>query len=293
MKDPRFLARYGVEVNVPLGPHTAIGTGVNADFFLAVSASNELKLAAKAAEDNGLKVCVIGKGTHIVYSSHGFRGLVIKNEIADFDLLNGSVTVGTGLGLTEVIHRLAEESCAGFEALAGTPRSVGGALRVNLRGGGTSISEHLDSATLYSVGKLRPVSAEDMLFVPDSSLLEHNPEYAVTATFRVRKQPRQQINQRILAGTQERLRSQPGAAKAIRVFKDPTPDSATDLAARAGMAGERVGGAVVSTKDPNYIINDKGATPEDVYELAQRIKHRVSLRLQKKLKEAVVWAGEW
>lgn len=293
MKDPRFLSRYGVKVNTSLAEHTVIGLGGNADFFLQVSDGNQLKLAARAAHENGLKVCVIGRGTHTVFSSHGFRGLVIKNEIDDFEILNGVATVGSGLALTQVIHRLAEESCGGFEELADSPRSIGGAVSRNTRVGKTSVEDHLTQVSLYSKGRVLTVQAQDMAFEPNSSRVQYGDEYVLSASFRVRKEPREDINKRILGATQLRLRNRPGASRAIRVFADLDGQTASELARQVGMAGERVGGAVISTKDPNYIINEGAATPEDIYELAQRIKNRVSLKTHEKLREAITWAGEW
>lgn len=293
MKDPRFLARYGIKVNQPVAGETAIAVGGNADFFVTVEEPAQFRLVASAAQDNALKTVVIGRGTHTVFSDHGLRGLVIKNQMKGLEILQDQVTVGSGLGLTELVHRLAEESYGGLEELASVPRSVGGAIWANSQVGDTVVADYLSSVRLYSKGRMITVTPPDLEFGRDDSRLQRSGEFVVEATFRVRRESRERINQKILKATQDRLRQQPGARHAIRVFRNPVGETASDLIRQIKLAGERLGGVTVSSKDPNYLINEGGAKAAEVYELAQRIKHRVSIKLHQKLREAVVWVGEW
>jgi UDP-N-acetylmuramate dehydrogenase len=280
-------------VNVPLKEHNILGVGGNADFFVTMNETKEFARLLTAASENGLKVAVIGSGTNCVFSDHGFRGLVIKNELTEFDLSVSALRVGSGLAMTDVIHRLADEGCGGFEELASLPGTVGGAVASNAGVTPHEIKGALLSVTLFSKGSVVEVEPSDMQFEYRDSRVKHTGEQVLGATFRVAKKDPHDIKRLILSATQARLRSRPGAEQAIPVFRDPLPDSVADLVSQVDMPGERIGGAMVSTKDPNYIINEGSATAAEVYELAQRVKHRVSVKLGKKLVEQIDWLGEW
>lgn len=294
MKDPGFLAKFGINVNVPMAEYTAIGVGGNADFFVAVSEPEVLRAVLAEAGENGLKTVVIGSGSNIVFSDHGYRGLVIKNEIRSIKSNKTHVTAGGGLLLADLVSRLAENDYGGLEALAGYPGSVGGAVWNNARADGIAVGNRLISATLYSKGRLIEVEATDMQFAPQDSRPRHTGEFVVTATFKIRKKDPDDIKKAMLQVRQHRLRTEPVGARSIRVFRDNKGRGklAAELAKRAGLAGEKVGGAMISAKHPNFIINQGTARASDVYELAQRIKNRVSVKLGEKLREQVVWVGE-
>lgn len=293
MKDPRFLSKYEIKVNVPLAPFTSIGVGGNADFLVEVADLKMFKAVLKAAEENGLKTVVIGKGTNSVFSDHGYRGLVIINRIIDLEIGPDTVTVGSGLGVTELIHHLAEEGRGGFEGMVSLPGSVGGAVWGNSGVGSDGISTYLESASLYSKGRILEVGSVDLEFGYRDSRLKRTGEQVASATLRVQTKPVDDIKKIILAATHARLRDRPGASKAVKIFRDPLPETAAGLASQLDLAGECVGGAMISSKNPNYIINTGTARAAEVYELAQRIKHRVSVKLGKHLREEVVWLGEW
>ena len=293
MRDPRFLSRFGINVNVNLGNYTAIGCGGRADFFVAVDEEKAMVRLLQQAAENNLKTIVIGTGTQTVFSDHGVRGLVVQNRIVDVDTTTREVKAGAGIKLAELINRLAPDECGGFEALAGYPGSLGSAIRSNAHVDGFAIADAVVSVRLYSGGSVIDVAATDMRFGPEDSRLKQSGEVVIGATLRLTKKDASELKRNILTATQRRLRDEPSGPRKIRAFRDPGPETATELASAVGTAGEKVGGAVISTKNPNYIVNEGDAKAADVYELAGRIKHRVSIKLQKKLVEAVSWHGEW
>lgn len=296
MRDPRFLARHGIKVNVPLAGHTRIRSGGRADFFVTAGTAQELASVLDGARDNALKTAVIGSGSRTVFADHGWRGLVVKNEIryCDIDTGRGQVTAGSALPLADLINRLAEEGCGGFEPLVAYPGSVGGAIRANLRFGSTAIGRHVRSVTLYSGGRVIEVKAADLGFRPNESRLLRTGEIILGATLAIVEKDPNQIRRRLLEATRDRLRNDPAGTAAVRIFWDtPDEETATELLSRAGLAGEQIGQAMISKKNPNVIINLGEARSASVYELAQRMKHAVTMKFGAKLRDAVVWMGEW
>lgn len=296
MRDPRFLSRHGIKVNVPMADYTRIGTGGNADFFVAAGTAKELTSVLDGARDNSLKTVVIGSGSQTVCSDHGWRGLVVKNEIryCDLDFNRTQVMVGGGLPMADLVNRLAEEGYGGFEPLVAYGGSVGGAIRSNLRWGTTTIARHLVTVSLYSGGRVVEVAPGDLQFGPNESRLLRTGETVLGATFLVSEKDPEQIRRRLLEATRDRLRDDPAGTAAVRVFLDP-PDgeSAAEVVGRLNLAGTESGQAVVSKKNPNMIINRGGARSADAYKLAQRLKHDATMKLGVKLREAVSWMGEW
>lgn len=296
MRDPRFLARHGIKVNVPMAGRTRIRTGGSADFFVTAGTAKELASALDGARDNALKVAVIGSGSRTVFADHGWRGLVIKNEIrsCDLDAGRGQVTVGSALPLADLINRLAEEHCGGFEPLVAYPGSVGGAIATNLRSGSTAIGRHVRSVQLYSGGRVIEVPAADLGFRPNQSRLLRTGEIILGATLAITAKDPNQIRRRLLEATRDRLQNDPAGAAAVRVFWDtPEEETAAALLGRSGLAGTRIGQAMISKKNPNVIINLGEARSASVSELAQRMKHAVTMKFGVKLRDAVAWMGEW
>ncbi len=296
MRDPRFLARHGIKVNVSMADHTRIRSGGSADFFVTAGTAKELASVLDGARDNALKVAVIGSGSRTVFADHGWRGLVIKNEIrhCDVDAKRGQVTVGSALPLADLVNRLAEEGVGGFEPLVAYPGSVGGAIGANLRSGSTAIGRHVRSVRLYSGGRVIEVPAADLEFRPNRSRLLRTGEIVLGATLAIVEKDPNQIRRRLLEATRDRLRNDPAGTTAVRVFWDtPGEETAAELLGRTGLAGERIGRAMISKKNPNVIINLGEARSDSVYELAQRMKHAVTMKSGAKLQEAVAWMGEW
>lgn len=285
MKDPGLLSRHGIKVNAPMAPETAIGAGGNADFFGTVTGERKLANLVSDALDNDLRVGIIGSGSRTVVSDFGYRGMLIRPQIETFDYENGEVTIGCAVPTSTVTSRLAEESleiCPAFAQLEGT---LGGSA---WEGWPKAVHEKLLRVRLLDGSRLVTIPGEDF----DPQRLREG-DVLVAAVFSASEQPKQDIHRSILGAASVRLRRQPAAAKRIRLFIEPTTSSVLELADGLGLAGETVGDAQVSTKNPNFILNRNEARASEVKELSQRVKYRIKLRREVELADAVAWVGEW
>jgi UDP-N-acetylmuramate dehydrogenase len=293
VKDPGFLARYGVRVNEPVGKKTKIGTGGNADFYAEADDMATLRDLLADAAENDLPVTVVGCGSRIVCGDHGYRGLVVRCRARRYELVDGDVVVEAGLPVHELIGRLTEEERGGLEIFAGYAGSIGGAIAEGAARGTLRFADRVKRLSLFSGGRVVDVTPADLKYGDaGSARLGEGKEWVLSATLETVRREAAESTRLIAEATQERLRGEPAGKPFVFVFSDPPRQRARDLLGKVGMGGEREGGAMVSEKNPNAIINDDGATARDVYNLAQRMKARVKMQLGIKLTESVVWLGE-
>lgn len=285
MKDPGLLTRHGLKVNAPMGEETAIGTGGNADFFGVATGERKLSKLINDALDNDLRVCVIGSGSRSVVSDFGYRGVVVRPQLEMFEIDRTAVTIGCSIRPSEAAGRLAEESqeiCPAFAALDGT---LGGSAH---HGWPEAVRACLRSARVLAGSRLVTVPGEEF---DDAQLRDGH--VLISATFGLTDRPKQDIQRDLMAATQGRLRNQPSAPCKLRLFDEPDDITVRELAQGLGLGGEAVGAAVISTKNPNYILNRGEARASEIKELAGRVKYRIKLRREVELRDAVNWMGEW
>ncbi|MDP9212341.1 MAG: FAD-binding protein [bacterium] len=293
MKDSAFLATHGVKVNEPLAPYTKIRTGGNVDFFAEARNRKTLTALLSAARENGLPVTVIGCGSRIICSDHGYRGLVIRYSADGFLLSEGEVEVDAGFPVHALIGRLAEEERGGLEAFAGYPGSLGGAIAEGATRGTIRLADMASKIMLVSGGRRVGIDPGDLRYgVRGAARLNGGQEWVQGVRLRLVRREPEEIRRRVVEATRDRLRYEPAGKPFAFVFRDPPRQRAADLLAKAGMGGEPEGGALVSAKNPNAIINDDGATAQDVYRLAQRMNARVQRQTGAKLLDSLVWLGE-
>lgn len=293
MRDTSFLARFDLQVNHPLATESPLGIGGNADFFAKVTDPTQATKLLCAAAENGLKTRVYSGGTNTVFSDYGARGLVMRLALGGMDVLRGVATIGAGVSVSDAAHWLVKEGYSGLEYLVGLPGTIGGALWSNAHVGEHTISDVLESVTIWSRGRVMTVSRADMQFGPYDSRLTTSGEVVLSATFNVKREAMNVLNSRLLGATQAKLRRQPGRTRSVMVFRDAEGHQASGVLAQVDLAGERIGGARVSEKDPNYILIGPDATAQNVYDLARRMKDRVAVKLTVPLRENIVWQGEW
>lgn len=293
MRDPEFLARYGVRVNEPVADKTKIETGGNADFYAEADDAETLRGILADAGDNGLPVTVIGCGSRVVCGDHGYRGLLVRYRARRYELVAGDIVVDAGLPVHDLIGRLTEEERGGLEAFAGYAGSVGGAIAEGAARGTLRFADRVKQVSLCSGGRAVDVTPSDLKYGDHGSArLREGKEWVLGATLTTVRRDPAESTRLIAEATQERLRGEPAGKPFVFVFRDPPQQRARDLLATVGMGGTREGGALVSEKNANAIMGGAGATARDIYNLAQRMKARVKMQLGAKLTESVVWLGE-
>lgn len=268
-------------VNEPLAKHTTFQIGGNAQYFVTVQDLDSLKDVIKLAMENNLSYFVIGAGSNLLISDQGFAGIVIKlgKDFSLIEIQGNKIFCGAGVKLANLVKIAGENSLTGAEFLYGIPGTVGGAIKSNAGAFLHSIGdvvESVDGIKIDAKFELRDsrLKKEQISFTYRTSQLPG--DFIITSvTIKLSEGNRKKINSEIVRIKKYRSKSQPWGASAGSIFKNPKPESAGRLLDEAGLKGLQIGGACISSKHANFIINRGGARFNDVLELIQIMKMRV------------------
>ncbi|MDD5488354.1 MAG: UDP-N-acetylmuramate dehydrogenase, partial [Candidatus Omnitrophica bacterium] len=193
----------------------------------------------------------------------------------DICLENGLVRAGAGLRMNELLSFSCRKGLTGFEGLAGIPGTIGGALVKNASCEG-SISDHLVKVLLMDgAGNMRWVSKDEMGFGYRSSSILSD-EVVVEGVFSIKEDDPDNVRSRVRDSFLRKMRKQPLEGLSLgSVFKNPEGMMAWELVDQVGMRGYRSGGAVVSVKHANFILNGSGARAEDVKNIIGEAQRRI------------------
>ena len=262
----------------PLAPRTTWRIGGPARFFAEVEDVASLASFLRWARAEGLPAIPLGKGSNVLVPDEGLDAVVF---VLSGDLLAASVEpplvrAGGGASLMSLAVTARNAGLAGTEGLSGIPSSVGGAVRINAGAYGTEIFDLLVDVTLVTrVGEVRVVAAGSIPHGYRWSALCDGDDIVAGATLRLRPAPREEIDARLAEVREKRKRALPTEPNAGSVFKNPPGDHAGRLLEACGLKGARVGGAVVSERHANVIVNAGGATASDVRALMARMREAV------------------
>jgi UDP-N-acetylmuramate dehydrogenase len=291
---------------VLLAPLTTFRVGGPAEWLVETRTSDEIVEALQIAARHGVPVTLLGGGSNVLVSDAGIRGLVLRPRGGDVRAVGSSVARAdaavtvNGLVRWSIVH-----GCAGLEAWAGTPGTVGGAIFGNAHFGGRSIGELVTAVRLASRdGATREASGADMAFEYDRSRLQQTGEVLLWAGFAVCPGDPAVLRAAARESLAFRKRTQPlDTPSAGCIFQNPQPGldrvpdgipwSAGALVDRAGLKGASVGDARVSPTHGNFIVNQGGATAAEIRALVDRCKHTVLDRFGVGLREEIVYLGDW
>lgn len=302
----RALGADRLQLGELLAPYTTFRIGGPADLYYRATTAGELAAAILAAREQTIPYFVLGLGANILVSDRGFRGLVIHNRARRLETLaDRRLRAESGVVCDpDLIEAAVSRGWSGLEHYVGIPSTVGGALWQNLhflspppgRERTMFIAEVLEEAEILTAeGELRTVDVGYFDFGYDRSILHERDDYVLSATFRLAPGEPQRLRQVMaanLAWRRERhppLDTEPSAGS---VFKKIEGVGAGRLIEECGLKGSRVGGAEVSPRHANIIVNRGGATAADVRALIARIQETVESRTGVRLEPEISFVGE-
>ncbi|MDQ2866921.1 MAG: UDP-N-acetylmuramate--L-alanine ligase [Verrucomicrobiota bacterium] len=264
-----------VRLHEPLAKHTTLRVGGPAQFWVEPRTENAFAELIRFCRRENLPLFVIGRGSNLLVRDGGLRGVVIHPSGGEFDRVEVSgneISAGVGTKLKQVAYAARDAGLAGLEWMEGIPGEVGGALRMNAGAMGVQ--------TFDNVARVRVLdhegSAHDFTPAEMEVHYRHVPtlekNYAVSAVFRGECGVKDEILRKLAESQQHRRATQPAASSAGCIFKNPETISAGKLVDELGLKNTNVGAARVSEVHGNFIVNDGGATAEEMLELIERIK---------------------
>ncbi len=267
-----------------LSAYTTLGVGGS-------SRVRELTDAPTAEEVLSGASLVIGKGSNLLISDDGVDGVTVINRLRSVTVDGERIEAESGISLPSLSAIATSRGLSGFEPLSGIPGSVGGAVKMNAGAFGKSVADLIESAEVIRDGKRVVLSRDELGFSYRNSAISES-DFVVKATFRLKQSSVSDIRKETRRLFLIRRERQPQGKSAGSTYlkADKPAGWYIDM---AGLKGARVGGAVVSEKHANFIINDGYATARDVYELMQKIEAVVLDHFGVKLKREIKLIGEF
>jgi len=274
-----------------LSKHTSFRIGGRADFFIEPDDSEDLKLLLKHAEKNKLKLLFIGSGSNILVKDADIKKIIVHLSSGNFAKVkfeNNYCEVGSGVTLAKLIRQASLRGLGGLEFLTGIPGTVGGALMMNAGAWGKEIADFLEDISVMDYnGNLELLKRNKIRFAYRSSGLD---KYIILgARFKLNKATQIQIKNKIDKYLKRRRKSQDFAfPNAGCVFKNPRNNTAGKLIDLCGLKDRSAGGAVISKKHANFILNKNNAKARDVLKLMKlakiKVKRNFNINLEPEIK---------
>ena len=296
--------RIGVKTSrdEPLARFTTMRVGGPADLFATAHNAHELRALVRFARTRGLPHFVLGRGSDLVIADAGIRGLVIQVRAEGSRTDGDSYTAEAGVQMARAATETQRAGLTGLEFGLAIPGTVGGAVWANAGAHDAEVAAVLASARVLEVdGTERIIPAaelgfsyRDSRFKAAGASADAPRDVVVDATFRLAAADPEAIKSRLDDIRHWRQAHQPlGLPSAGSVFRNPPGDSAGRMIEAAGLKGTRIGGATISDKHANFIVNDQKGTATDVRRLAERVRAEILARDGIALEFEVEFVGDW
>lgn len=315
-----------IRKNVLLKNHTTFKIGGPAEYFFRAKTKKEIMKAVKWAKEKKLPFFILGNGSNVLFSDNGFKGLVIKFQVsrqrrgspeaANFKLQKNIIIANAGAKLTDLVKFSASKGFSGLEWAAGMPGTIGGAVYGNAAAFGKSIRDNVKEVEAFDCLKLliKKINDRDCCFGPKTSIFKKNKNLLIfSVILEIKKGEPKKIKEQIkrYLACRKKHPQEPSAGcifknhelktksegfneRALKNFPDYEnfkksgfiPSSF--LIDKSGLKGKRIGGAMVSLKHANFIVNAGRAKAADVLNLIRLIKNKVKNKFEIKLEEELI-----
>jgi UDP-N-acetylmuramate dehydrogenase len=308
--DAADAARLGTEIQrrlglktsrqEPLARFTTMRVGGPADLFAEVHNLFELRGVVRFARARDIPLTLIGRGSDLVISERGVAGLVVVARAQGSHFDETRLVADAGLPMARAATLARAAGLSGLEFGLAIPGTVGGAVWANAGAHDADVRALLEAASVIGADGTETVeSAASLGLGYRESRLKRGvpgrPEVVTSATFRLTPADPALIDERLDEIRHWRQAHQPlGLPSAGSFFRNPSEGpSAGALIDGLGLKGRRVGGAVVSEKHANFIVNDRGGTATDVRRLGDLVRSAVFEATGTDLQPEVVFVGDW
>ncbi|MFN3133937.1 MAG: UDP-N-acetylmuramate dehydrogenase [Candidatus Kryptonium sp.] len=276
LEEIREIVKGEILINEPLAKCSTFKIGGPADIYIAPRDVDELLRLIQYLKEQGIDFIILGNGSNVLISDEGFRGAVINLESGlNFIRIEGEyVVAGAGIKLAKFVDFCIENGFQGVEMMAGIPGTLGGAIIMNAGAYSAEISDHLIDVDVIRGLNLVRLKKEECGFGYRTSNLTK--DVVVQARFKFPHgdvEEMKRIRREILI---KRNQTQPVNFPNVgSIFKNPPGNYAGKLIEEAGLKGVQIGGAQISEKHANFIINKGNATARDVLELIKIAQQKV------------------
>lgn len=285
------IAKDKILFNEPMAKYTTFKVGGPAECLIKIGTEEELKEILKFANENNIKITVLGNGSNVLVLDEGIKGITLIMKIEKIEIEkealkeNVKIKLGAGEKIAKVGRIFARENLTGFEEITGIPGTIGGAVRMNAGANGREMKDIVKTVKCMDYqGNEIVLENKDMEFNYRTSIIK-NKKYIVTEVeIELEKGNLEEIKSKIDLYEEKRKSSQPlEYPSAGSTFKRGKDFITAELIDEAGLKGTYIGDAEVSTKHGGFIINKGNATAKDILELVEIVKNEIYIKYQKKI----------
>lgn len=284
-----------IEENVLLKEYTSYKTGGRAKYFAMCYNNDDVRQSLDFANNNKLDYEVIGGGSNLLISDDGYNGLIICTAKLNRYIINygnNIIKCGAGINLADLVYYTCSHGLSGMESMAGIPGSTGGAVKMNAGAYNQEIKDtNIKAALMDKNGSIIIKTNEEIGY--GYRLSPGTNGYIVLwAEFLYSRKESEELLKIRKEILEKRKEKQPLHRPSCgSVFKRPEGNYAGTLIEKCGLKGCRIGGAEVSVKHANFILNEDNASSSDIYNLIQHIQKTVYDKTGIKLEPEVRMIG--
>ena len=282
-----------IEKDISLSTLTTYKTGGIAKLVVYPNNINNLKQMLKLIHKYNIKYSILGKGSNTLFSDKEFNGVIIKlDKLNNFKIKQTEIYVESGMILSKLVQASVKNELTGLEFAIGIPGTIGGAIYMNAGAYGNNMSDIVKSViVLNEKFQIKEIPLEKLKFDYRYSIFQDNKNLiCVAANIKLEHGNHDEIASKIKENLLKRKNSQPlEYPSAGSVFRNPEGNYAGKIIEELGLKGKNIGGAEISTKHANFIINKNNASSSDILNLIKLVqkevkdKYKIDLKLEQQL----------
>ena len=282
-----------IEKDILLSTLTTYKTGGIAKLVVYPNNINNLKQLLKLIHKHNIKYFILGKGSNTLFSDKEFNGVIIKlDKLNNFKIKQTEIYVESGIILSKLVQASVKNELTGLEFAIGIPGTIGGAIYMNAGAYGSKMSNIVKSVIVLDEKlQVREIPLEKLKFDYRYSIFQANKNLiCVAANIKLEHGNHDEIASKIKENLLKRKNSQPlEYPSAGSVFRNPEGNYAGKIIEELGLKGKNIGGAEISTKHANFIINKNNASSSDILNLIKLVqketkdKYKIDLKLEQQL----------
>lgn len=282
-----------IEKDISLSTLTTYKTGGIAKLVVYPNNINNLKQMLKLIHKYNIKYFILGKGSNTLFSDKEFNGVIIKlDKLNNFKIKQTEIYVESGMILSKLVQASVKNELTGLEFAIGIPGTIGGAIYMNAGAYGNNMSNIVKSViVLNEKFQIKEIPLEKLKFDYRYSIFQDNKNLiCVAANIKLEHGNHDEIASKIKENLLKRKNSQPlEYLSAGSVFRNPEGNYAGKIIEELGLKGKNIGGAEISTKHANFIINKNNASSSDILNLIKLVqkevkdKYKIDLKLEQQL----------
>ena len=273
-----FINKYEYYKNISLTKYNTYKIDVNCDYLVYPKSIHELQELLKYLKDNNIHYLILGNGSNVILARPNFDVVIKLDRINNIEIKDNIVIAGAGVSLIKLSNICMENNLNGLSFAGGIPGLLGASTAMNAGAYKEDMASIVKEVKVLTPNlEIKTMKNSELEYAYRDSFLKRNKEFiCVEVTLSLEYEDKEIIKHRMLDRRDRRISSQPvNMPSAGSVFRNPEGLSAGKLIEDIGLKGYTIGGAQVSEKHANFIINTSNATYEDIISLIDYIKEKV------------------